>query len=215
VGLNNLIVLFLVGCYCSTLVYEKFLVGFSVVFLEAFHEFEASLGLAWKFFFWHFSVNLSCQLHLALLFSLRRFRLASLKISCVSLVPFSMKFFRASFLEWMRFMRLSLAAVNQLGLEVISFSATSLAASTMWFSKSWSSSLVVSTAVLGSRFWKKSGTFPLKLCFWRFRRMKLSILLLGLVLTLLPSFFVVEVCGKFETLYIWQHGHCLCCQASF
>jgi hypothetical protein len=29
----------------------------------------------------------------------------------------------------------------------------------------------------------------LKLCFWRFRRMKLSILLLGLVLTLLPSFF--------------------------
>jgi len=51
-----------------------------------------------------------------------------------------MKFFRALFLEWMRFMRLSLAAVNQPGLEVISFSATSLVALTIWFSKSWSSS---------------------------------------------------------------------------
>ena len=90
-----------------------------------------------------------------------------------------MKSFNASFLLEIRSIRVVSEDVNQSGLEVVGHSAASLAASVMWFSKSWSSSsLVDSTAIFGSRLGKNSETFFWNLPFWLLRRRKLSILVL-------------------------------------
>ena len=90
-----------------------------------------------------------------------------------------MKSFSASFLLEISSIRVVSEAVNQSGLEVVGRSAASLAASVMWFSKSWSSSsLVDSIAIFGSRLGKNSETFFWNLPFWLLRRRKLSILVL-------------------------------------
>jgi hypothetical protein len=57
-----------------------------------------------------------------------------------------MKSFNASFLLEISSIRVVLEAVNQSGLEVVGHSAAPLAASVMWFSKSWSSSSLVDSA---------------------------------------------------------------------
>jgi hypothetical protein len=145
-SLYILVVLFRGGCYFPILVFEEFLSGSLMVFLENAHKLEAQ-----KSFCLHFSANSNCQLCLALLFSLRRFHLASLRVSLVLSVSSSVNFFSASFLMFNSSIRDSSQAVNQSGLVVIVSSAVSLVASMTWLSKSCSSSSSVdSIAVLVS-----------------------------------------------------------------
>jgi hypothetical protein len=183
VGFYEMAVLFLVAGYFSF-----FLKSFCTIFLWCFSKpfmscwiiCQASLGLARKSFWWHLFANLNCHLLLALLFSFRRFHLASLRSFWVTEVPFFMKFFSASFHADISSIKMCSDAENQSGLEVTGCSVASFAASVICFSKSCSSSsLVDSAAVLGSSSRKNSEAFSWNLLFWLFRRMKLLILVLG------------------------------------
>ncbi len=86
---------------------------------------QASLGLVWKFFRWHFWANSSCHLRLALLVSLRRICLDFFSISLVPADPLFMKFWRASFLLDIKSVNTVSDYVNQSGLEEMVCSATS------------------------------------------------------------------------------------------
>ena len=141
---------------------------------------KASLELAQKSFCWKFQ-----RIWIAIFFCLFFFfseevSFGLLRASWESKDSFFMKSFSVSFLlEISPIKVLPFDAVSQPGLEAISCSAASFAASVICFSKSWSSSLLVDlTTIFGSMLGKNSETLSWNLPFWLFHRRKLSILVL-------------------------------------